>query len=540
MIFFVADLFVEQYTGGAELTTEAILQGSYFPCNKVLSSNPNLLKLMKENHSSFWIFGNFDNIPESCLLYAAKNLDYSVLEYDYKYCKYRSPGKHIMSEGSCICTSERKGKVVSIFLNKAKTTWWMSKKQLEHYQSLFPFLKNDNNKVLSSVFSAEKINYILSLETNQKDDKYLILNSPSWIKGVEDAVEFAKQNNLEYELVWGLNHKDLLDKLARSKGIIFFPKAGDTCPRMTIEAKLLNCDLILNDNVQHKNEPWFENRETTLNYLRERTEVFWRQIEQVSYKNLSLPNTSMDKNNHKVKFNFIVPFYNCERWISKCIKSIKRQRYKNFKCVLIDDISTDASVNIVEREILDDSRFTLIKNKEKKYALANIATAIESLKCAEDEIVVLLDGDDWLSSSHVLNRLLDAYESTILMTYGSYVYNPGGKKGVEPSEYPLEVVKNNSFRDDIWRASHLRTFRQKLWNNLNKDDLKKDGKYFEMTYDQAIMLPFLEMSAERSKYIPDILHVYNKQNPLNVDKIKAQKQTNLAKYIRNKKRYARI
>ena len=61
-----------------------------------------------------------------------------------------------------------------------------------------------------------------------------------------------------------------------------------------------------------------------------------------------------------------------------------------------------------------------------------------------------------------------------------------------------------------------------------------------MTYDQAIMLPFLEMSAERSKYIPDILHVYNKQNPLNVDKIKAQKQTNLAKYIRNKKRYARI
>ena len=134
MIFFVADLFVEQYTGGAELTTEAIMQGSYFPCNKVLSSNPNLIKLMKENHYSFWIFGIFDNIPESCLLYAAKNLDYSVLEYDYKYCKYRSPGKHIMSEGSCNCTSERKGKVVSIFLNKAKTTWWMSQKQLNKYK----------------------------------------------------------------------------------------------------------------------------------------------------------------------------------------------------------------------------------------------------------------------------------------------------------------------------------------------------------------------------------------------------------------------
>ena len=88
----------------------------------------------------------------------------------------------------------------------------------------------------------------MSLDVSQKDDKYLILNSPSWIKGVDEAVEFAKKNSIDYELVWGLEHKALLDKLAKSKGIIFFPRAADTCPRMTIEAKLLNCDLIMNDN----------------------------------------------------------------------------------------------------------------------------------------------------------------------------------------------------------------------------------------------------------------------------------------------------
>ena len=61
-----------------------------------------------------------------------------------------------------------------------------------------------------------------------------------------------------------------------------------------------------------------------------------------------------------------------------------------------------------------------------------------------------------------------------------------------------------------------------------------------MAYDQAIMLPLLEMARERSRYIPDILHVYNKENPLSVDKIKTQQQVNTAKEIRKKKRYKRL
>ena len=126
------------------------------------------------------------------------------------------------------------------------------------------------------------------------------------------------------------------------------------------------------------------------------------------------------------------------------------------------------------------------------------------------------------------------------MTYGSYVYNPGGQKGAEPSEYPEEVIKSNTFRKDQWRASHLRTFKYKLWKHLEKSDLKEGDKYYEMAYDQAIMLPLLEMASERSKYISEVLHTYNRENPLNVDKIKEKQQFKLAQKIRNKKPYARI
>lgn len=539
MIFFVADMFAEQYEGGAELTTEAIISSSYFPCNKILSSDPRLLSMMKKNQSAFWIFGNFSNAPDQCLFYAIKNLDYAVLEYDYKFCLLRSPGKHSIENETCMCEDTRNGKLVSLFLNSSKLNYWMSRKQFDYYKEKFPFLDNDKNVILSSVFSKEKLDYICSLDTSKKNDKYLILNSSSWIKGVSDAIDYAWANDLKYELVWGLSHKELLKKLSESKGIIFLPKAGDTCPRMTIEAKLLDCDLILNSNVQHKDEPWFKTKENTLNYLRHRTEIFWSGIERIASKNLNLP--TLEETDESTKFLFVVPFYNCEKWIAKCIKSIRRQNHENFNCVLIDDMSTDNSVKVIEELIRDDGRFTLHKNTEKHFALGNIVKTISAEKLDKDDVIILLDGDDYLPSKKVLTKLNEVYKKGTLLTYGSYVYDPTGRPGVEPSPYPDSVIKNNAFRQDKWRASHLRTFKYHLWKNLNLNDLKDDNnKYFEMTYDQAIMLPLLEMSSERSEYIPQILCTYNKQNPLNVDKIKAKKQSDLAVKIRNKNPYKRI
>ena len=78
MIFFVADMFANQYEGGAELTTEAIISDSLFPGSKINSQSPNLLELMKVKKDAFWIFGNYASVPEKCLLYAAKNLNYST------------------------------------------------------------------------------------------------------------------------------------------------------------------------------------------------------------------------------------------------------------------------------------------------------------------------------------------------------------------------------------------------------------------------------------------------------------------------------
>jgi hypothetical protein len=536
MIIFVADAFSDNYAGGAELTSDAIIEASLLPVNKVLSTKVNL-QFMEKYQNCFWIFGNYSSVDQKCLLYAAKNLDYCIIEYDYKFCKYRSIKKHEHAEGKCDCHTKQNGKLVAAFMAKSKMNFWMSEQQKNIYQNYFPFIKN--NTVLSSVFDQQALKSLKTLNTKDKNNKWLILNSNSWIKGRDAAVKYAEENNLDYELVWGLKHSELLKKLASSKGLIFLPLAHDTCPRIVIEARALDCELVTNSYVQHFEEDWFSSKSKILSYLEKRAEYFWDVLHELISEKLKIANKATQSER---SIKIVVPFYNASEWLSKCIDSIKKQKYKKFQCYFIDDMSTDDSYATAKAAIAGDKRFVLIKNKNKYYALENIVRAINKANCNDEDVILLLDGDDWLSSRYTLSTLLDYYEKDdCMLTYGSYVYNPGGTRGIEPSRYPAEVVSANTYRDDMWRASHLRSFTYNLWKNLDHKDLKdKEGNYYKMAYDQAIMLPLLEMASERSKYIEETMYVYNKANPLNVDKIKAQQQFDTAKEIRAKERYKRI
>jgi hypothetical protein len=102
-------------------------------------------------------------------------------------------------------------------------------------------------------------------------------------------------------------------------------------------------------------------------------------------------------------------------------------------------------------------------------------------------------------------------------------------------------VKNNTYRENTWRASHMRSFKGKIWDKINLDCLKdENGNYYSTAYDQAIMLPLLELAAERAFFVKEIMYAYNRQNPNNVDKIKQKIQFETAQAIRRRKKYTRI
>ena len=285
-IIFVADMFAEEYAGGAELTTEALILAAEDLKIQKLNSSKVTMQLLEKGADKHWVFGNFSSLQPSLIPSIIANISYSVLEYDYKFCHYRSVEKHAFETGNeCDCPDQIHGKMISAFYHGAKSLWWMSEQQQQRYTSRFPFLADNNSAVLSSVFDESFFQLITVLKENTKDEDrsgWIVLGSNSWIKGAEDAVQYCKDNDLDYEVVWGLPHDQLLAKLAVSKGFVYLPRGGDTCPRMVIEAKVLGCELVLNEHVQHKNEEWFVAEELDMmSYLYAARDRFWRGVKAV-------------------------------------------------------------------------------------------------------------------------------------------------------------------------------------------------------------------------------------------------------------------
>ena len=240
-------------------------------------------------------------------------------------------------------------------------------------------------------------------------------------------------------------------------------------------------------------------------------------------------------------FIIVVPFYNVEKWITYCVRSVKAQKYTNYKCYLIDDISTDETPEIIKKEIANNDKFELIQNTEKKYALKNIHDTLESANLDEQSIVVILDGDDWLSSPDVLQKLNNTYnEENCWMTFGSYVEYPNNVRGKFAKNIPDNIINDSLYRQSEWMSSHLRTFRYGLWEKIDKKDFlfSRSAKYYKAAWDLAFVFPMLEMAGSRAKYVSDILYVYNRSNPLNEDKINHGIQLSEEQEIRKKPKYS--
>lgn len=229
---------------------------------------------------------------------------------------------------------------------------------------------------------------------------------------------------------------------------------------------------------------------------------------------------------------------NCDKFVDICITSVQKQTYKDFRMVIVDDASTDKTTEIIQKFVYSDNRLNHIINKTR---LTKSENSLLYLKPDDDDIVVLLDLDDWLYYIDVLEIVFKLhYYHNKLVTYGSFKYLTTGL--IEGSAYPSYIIESNLYRQFEWRAVHLQTFRGILWNNIMPDSLKdNNGNYLASAWDQAIMYPILEMCPkDKIQFISIPWYIYNDANPHNMMKDDKVGQINNEKIVRAKKPYSRI
>ena len=218
------------------------------------------------------------------------------------------------------------------------------------------------------------------------------------------------------------------------------------------------------------------------------------------------------------KFKIVIPSYNNAEWVEPNLASILNQTYTNYEVLYIDDASTDDTFKLVDSIVGDNPKFQIRRNpKNMKRGYNTAPKVLEDFFDDGEDILVYVDGDDWLAYPDTLEKINNFYnQKDPWMTYGKMTVWKGNEDYSWPfpqnSEYPQKVHQQNAYRKDLWRASHLRTFKWHLYKQIKTESLQytATNKYYLHAEDLAGSFPCLEMCPPEKIGIVDFLtYVFN-------------------------------
>ena len=128
----------------------------------------------------------------------------------------------------------------------------------------------------------------------------------------------------------------------------------------------------------------------------------------------------------KKKVSIITPLFNAERYISETIKSVLNQSYQYWEMIIVDDCSSDQSVSIVEKFLVNDKRIRIMKNDIN---LGPGGSRNKAINAASGDIIAFLDSDDIWHPEKLSKHLEFMEKNSSVFSHTSYGFiDENGKK----------------------------------------------------------------------------------------------------------------
>ena len=163
-----------------------------------------------------------------------------------------------------------------------------------------------------------------------------------------------------------------------------------------------------------------------------------------------------------MKFSVIIPVFNSEKYIYKCLESVINQNLKDFECIIVDDGSSDNSGSICDEISKLDERLQVIHQKNKGVSAARNA----ALQCAKGEYICFVDSDDWISRDmlSVLNNIIERETPDIIIFGYSEVYHDREENHFIDGCLSLLRLKEKFISDQYHNYLCNKCFRKELFN----------------------------------------------------------------------------
>ena len=199
--------------------------------------------------------------------------------------------------------------------------------------------------------------------------------------------------------------------------------------------------------------------------------------------------------------SIIIPFYNTERYLEQCLLSIKEQTFSNYECLMINDGSTDNSLNIAKKFADEDGRFKLIDSIHIGFPKAKNL----GLDLATGDYICFVDSDDFINKDY-LKILFEAINETgtdiCCCGYQSFC----GALKQKIVQHEVKIYDNDKmskiFNYPVATFMWNKLFKRELFDNLRFDDV--------IALSDTILCPIIFDRAAQIASITDILYYYRK------------------------------
>jgi len=203
------------------------------------------------DYDAIYIISNI-SLMNPNLVNQISNLNYVIIENDYKICASRHPWRY---PDNLVPQEDRIN--YSLYKN-AKAVFVQTTDHMNVY------LKNDVNanfiNLNSSIWSNQDLELLRELNrvNPNKNDKYSVYYTNNWIKNTQGSLKYCSENKLPVSILKESNDRvEFLTNLSKCKGIVFFPIARETFCRLVVESKCLGLEVITTQNYGASLEEWF-------------------------------------------------------------------------------------------------------------------------------------------------------------------------------------------------------------------------------------------------------------------------------------------
>ena len=275
-IFYIADFFVEDITGGAEICDNVLLsllkqQGHKIVRFRSAEVTPKHIRLYQKLGFHVLI-SNFVGLTPQTMESLIRNPNsYSIMEHDHKYIRLRDPSKY----ADFIVPKQEI--INQLFYANAKNVFAQS---AIHADVISKNLNLEVTNLGMSLWSDEQLEVIEKFSKSLKEPTHAIMDSPNPTKNTYRNISFCESKKLPYTKIGPSQYSDFIEQLSKCEKLVFFPAVLETFNRVLVEAKMLNCKVITNQLNGCISEPWFKeiSGQELIDFVREQRSVVIEKI----------------------------------------------------------------------------------------------------------------------------------------------------------------------------------------------------------------------------------------------------------------------